>query len=81
VAGGVFVMTDPRSRLLKLQRAEPRVETWWRAALRGTYPSTLGLAILAAVALAFSPVLAAVLAGIAGGLGVAGLLTALALRV
>jgi len=48
--------------------------------LRATYPSTLGLALLAAIALAFSPVLSAVLSGVAGGLGLAGLLTALALR-
>ncbi|MBA3716960.1 MAG: hypothetical protein H0W87_01870, partial [Actinobacteria bacterium] len=80
VAGGVFVLTDPRSRLVRRSQAAPRIEPWWKAALRATYPSTLGVALLAAVSLAFSPVLAAVLAGIVGGLGVAGLLTALALR-
>ena len=49
-------------------------------AVRATYPSTLGVALLAAISLAFSPMLAAVLAGVIGGLCVAGLLTALALR-
>jgi len=43
-------------------------------------PSTVGLAVLAGISLAFSPILAAVLAGIIGGLGLAGLLAALALR-
>jgi membrane glycosyltransferase len=61
-----------------LPRAEPRDEEWWRAALRATYPSTLGLAVLAAISLTFSPMLAAVLAGVIGGLCVAGLLAALA---
>jgi hypothetical protein len=55
---------------------EPRVEPWWKTALRGTYPSTIGLAVLAAVSLAFSTVLAAVLAGVIGGLGVAGIFAA-----
>jgi hypothetical protein len=48
--------------------------------LRATYPSTLGLAVLAAISLAFSAVLAAVLAGVIAGLGVAGIFAALALR-
>ena len=73
-------MTDPRSRLVQMPRAEPRREEWWKTALRATYPSTLGLALLAAISLVFSPMLTAVLAGVIGGLCVAGLLTALALR-
>jgi hypothetical protein len=48
--------------------------------LRATYPSTIGLALLSGISLAFSPVLSAVLAGVIGGLGIAGLLTTLALR-
>jgi len=48
--------------------------------LRATYPSTLGLALLAAIALAFSPILAALLAGVIAGLGVAGIFASLALR-
>jgi hypothetical protein len=80
LGGSVLVMTDPRSRLVKTAPTEPRQEEWWRMALRATYPSTLGVALLAAISLAFSPILAAVLAGVIGGLCVAGLLTALALR-
>ena len=79
-AGAVFVLTDPRGRLVKLPRAEAREEAWWKTTLRATYPSTIGLAALAAIALAFSPVLSSVLAGVIGGLGVAGLLATLALR-
>jgi hypothetical protein len=81
VAGAVFVLTDARGRLLKLPApAAVRTDPWWIVAAKGTYPSTLGLTLLAAIALAFSPVLAAVLAGVIGGLGVAGILAAVALR-
>jgi hypothetical protein len=80
VGGAVLVLTDPRSRLVALPQPERNGEAWWRMALRGTYPSTIGLALLAGIALAFSPILAAVLAGVIGGLGLAGLLTTLALR-
>ena len=76
----MLVLTDPRSRLVALPQPERTAEAWWRIAIRGTYPSTVGVALLAAIALAFSPVLAAVLAGVIGGLGLAGLLTTLALR-
>jgi hypothetical protein len=76
----VFVLTDPRGRRLGPSRALTTSEAWWKTAVRGTYPSTIGLVLLAGVSLAFSPVLAAVLAGVIGGLGIAGLLAALALR-
>jgi len=79
IGGAVFVLTDPRRRLVGLPATTPREESWWTTALRGTYPSTLGLTVLAVTSLAFSPILAAVLAGVIGGLGVAGLL-AIALR-
>jgi hypothetical protein len=76
-------MTDVRRRLFVRQPAasEPRQETWWMAALRATLPSTAGLAVLSAISLGFQPLLAALLAGIIGGLAVAGVLTSLALRV
>jgi hypothetical protein len=80
LGGAVFVLADPRSRLVKPPPPERRVEPWWKTALRATYPSTLGLAVLAAISLAFSAVLAAVLAGVIAGLGVAGIFAALALR-
>jgi hypothetical protein len=79
LGGVLFVLTDPRRRFLR-PRVLPAGEPWWRIAARGTYPSTLGLLGLTAIALAFSPVLAAVLAGIVGGLGLAGL-ASLAFRV
>ncbi len=79
VGGAVFVLNDPRRRFFK-SRPAAADDPWWRAALHGTYPSTLGLAALTGIALAFSPVLAAVLAGIIAGLGIAGLTTALRFR-
>lgn len=81
LGGAVFVLTDVRGRVMPFSVPEPREEPWWATALRATLPSTVGLAVLAGVSLAFSPVLAAVLAGIIAGLGIAGLLTAVALRV
>jgi hypothetical protein len=75
LAGAVFVLADPRRRLSRpAQRSE---DVWWRDALRGTVPSTVGLAFLSALALLFSPVLTALLAGVVAGLGVAGLTWAL----
>ena len=38
-------------------------------------PSTVGVAVLAAISLAFQPILAAVLAGILAGLGIVGLVS------
>jgi len=76
VAGGtIFVLADPRRRLFASRPVAP-LQVWWKAALRATYPSTIGLAVLTGLSLAFSSVLAAVLAGVIGGLGVAGLLGA-----
>ena len=70
------MVADPRRRLARRETAFPRV-AWWQAALWATYPSTVGLAVLSAISLGFSAVLAAVLAGVIGGLGLAGVLTAL----
>jgi hypothetical protein len=78
--GALFVLADPRRRWGGRGEIEPverpagaEEEDWWRTALRALYPSTLGLAVLAAISLAFSAVLVGVLAGVIGGLGVAGL--------
>lgn len=83
VAMAVAVLADPRRRFFGELPAEPPPppagaarEEWWRTALAATVPSTLGLAALAGIALAFSAVLAAFLAGGVGGLGVAGLVAA-----
>ncbi len=81
-AGAGFVLADPRRRMR--QRNVPRpapaefdLEEPWRGAVRALYPSTLGLTLLAAIALAFDAVLSSVLAGVIAGLGVAGLASAL----
>jgi hypothetical protein len=87
--GGGFVtafslFNDPRSRFLR--RGEPaalpadaRVAPRLRQALGATLPSTVGVSVLAAAALAFEPVLSALLGGISAGLAVAGLLAGLRL--
>ncbi len=80
--GAGFVLADPRRRMRERNVPRPAppefdLEEPWRSALRALYPSTLGLSFLAAIALAFDPVLSAVLAGVIAGLGVAGLLAAL----
>jgi hypothetical protein len=76
------VLADPRRRL---RQADPTprpappefdLEVPWRSGLRALYPSSLGLTVLAAIALAFDPVLSAVLAGVIAGLGFAGLVAA-----
>jgi len=75
-------LADPRRRFFRLkdEEAEPApadatFEPLGRVALLATYPSTLGLAALTGVSLGFNTALAAVLAGGAAGLGVAGAIT------
>jgi hypothetical protein len=91
VAGAEFVLgtavfafaalADPRRHFFRLKDAAEPVpadvtfEPIGRVALRATYPSTVGLAGLTAVSLAFNAALAAVLAGGIAGLGVAGAIT------
>ena len=82
VFGIVFVIfNDPRARFLR-RDVEPlawpeggTVAPLWRQALAALFPSTVGVTALALVAVAFRPVLAAVLAGVCSGLGVAALLS------
>jgi hypothetical protein len=85
-AGGAFVtafalLNDPRSRFLS--RGEPEeappdahVATRWQQALQATLPSTVGVSILAAIAVIPYPALAAFLGGVSAGLGIAGVLSA-----
>jgi hypothetical protein len=85
--GGAFLIVfslfnDPRARFLR--RAEPRpapagVEVAPRLtqALGATMPSTVGVSVLAAIAVVPQPTLAAFLGGISAGLGVAGAFSAL----
>jgi hypothetical protein len=74
-------LADPRRHFFRLKdEAEPvpadaTFEPVGRVALLATYPSTVGLAALTGVSLAFNAALAAVLAGGAAGLGVAGAVT------
>ncbi len=77
---GFFVLSVDR-RFLLLERHEPArvpagasIEPWWRVLATDIFPSTAGLTALAAVALSTKPVLAAVLAGILSGMGIASVL-------
>lgn len=75
-------LADPRRQFSRLRgEAEPvppgaTLEPAARAALAGTYPSTLAVSALTAAALVFDAKLAAVLAGAVAGLGVAALISA-----
>jgi hypothetical protein len=77
----VLLLSDRRSHF----RREPVVEPlpapaprarWSRAVAGGLWPSTLGVAVFAAGALAADTTLAALLAGILGGMAVASVLSA-----
>ena len=78
----VFVaFNDPRARFLKGSDpvdapADASVAPWFEQALRATLPSTVGVSVLAAIALATQPVLAAFLGGVSVGLGAAAVLAA-----
>ena len=82
VFGIVFVIfNDPRARFVR-REVEPlewphgaSVAPLWRQALAATLPSTAGVTVLALVACVFRPVLAALLAGVCAGLGVAAMLS------
>ena len=82
VLGITFVIfNDPRARFLR-RDVEPlavppgaSVAPRWRQALAATLPSTVAVAGLACIALVPQPTLAALLAGVEAGLGVAALLS------
>jgi hypothetical protein len=82
VFGIVFVIfNDPRARFLRrdvepLAWPDGAVEApVWRQGLAAMLPSTVGVTALALVAVAFRPVLGALLAGVCAGLGVAALIS------
>jgi hypothetical protein len=85
-AGGAFAIVftlfnDPRSRFVRREEPAPapadhQIAGRLRQALGATMPSTVGVSVLAAIALAFAPVLTALLGGISAGLGLAGVLSA-----
>jgi hypothetical protein len=84
---GAFVIAfvasnDPRARFRR-GSGEPaelpvdaRVAPAWLHAVHAAFPSTVGVTLLAAVALAFRPTFTALCAGILAGLGVAALAAA-----
>lgn len=76
-----LIFNDPRSRFAQAE-VEPldlppgvRVASRWRQALGAMLPSTVGVSVLAAIALATRPTLAALLGGVCAGLGLAALLS------
>lgn len=78
-----FVLANDRRHVLFNRREEllplpagATFERWWQSAARGVIPSTVGVAILAALALPFSTVLTALLAGVEAGMGLTGLISA-----
>ena len=82
VLGITFVIfNDPRTRFLRADvepldaPADAELAPRWRQALAATLPSTVAVAVLACVALFFRPTLAALLAGVEAGLGVAALIS------
>jgi hypothetical protein len=78
----VFISNDPRARF-RTSGGEPDrlppeaiVAPAWRHAVHACFPSTVGVAVLAAATLAFNQTLTALLGGVLAGLGVAALLAA-----
>ena len=72
-----FAYADPRARLLR-GGGEPApappgatLAPRWRQLLAASLPSTVGVSVLAAISLAPSPTLTALLGGVSTGLGVA----------
>jgi hypothetical protein len=83
-AAGAFALAflvpnDPRARFRRAPEApaelpaDARVAPAWLHAVHAALPSTVGVSILAAITLAFRPTLAAFLAGVLAGLGLAAL--------
>jgi hypothetical protein len=75
---GLALLTDRRWLFFRAPGAaalpdDARRAPLGRAVLSGMLPSTVGVAILAAVSLAFEPLLAAVLAGVLAGMGLVSL--------
>jgi len=75
------IFNDPRARFARGQvepfelPADAEIAPRWRQALAATVPSTIAVAVLACIALIPQPTLAALLAGLEAGLGVAALLS------
>jgi hypothetical protein len=69
----IFTLVSPGGRRRPAQLRPPTParapRTWWRALAVGMFPSTYGVALLTAIALAFNADLAAFLAGVMFGMG------------
>lgn len=82
----ILVVSDPRARLSSIPDEPPEAphdaaeDGLARLALTAAFPSTVGVAGLLAIALATEPTLAAVMAGILAGLGLAALVAVFELR-
>jgi hypothetical protein len=81
-AGLTFLaFNDPRARFARGEveplplPSDAAVAPRWQQAVAAMLPSTVGISILAAVALVFDATLTALLGGVCAGLGVAALLT------
>lgn len=78
----VAALADPRNRFFQAQSAAPRAlpdrarcASNWQMTRAKLFPSTVGVSLLTTAALAFEPVLAAILAGALAGMGLASLVT------
>jgi hypothetical protein len=82
LAMAFLLPNDPRARFRRAQDGpaalpgDARVAPAWQHAAHAALPSTVGVTVLAAVILPFRPTLAALLAGILAGLGLAALYAA-----
>jgi hypothetical protein len=69
----IFTLLAPggrrRPERLRPPERAPADRSWWRALTVAMFPSTYGVALLTAIALAFNPDLAAFLAGVLLGMG------------
>jgi len=80
-------LADPRHRFLATQRepesapADAVCDSWLRLAWDAVFPSTVGVSVLAGVALFRSTALAAILAGALAGMGFAALVSAVRVAV
>jgi hypothetical protein len=76
----IFALVSPggRRRPERLRPPAPAAastpQPWWRVLAVAMFPSTYGVALLAGVALAFNPDLAALLAGVLLGMGAVALI-------
>jgi hypothetical protein len=69
----IVLAGDPRGRRTPAPEALPGeaiAESWAQIARTDVLPSTVGVALLTAVALVFDPVMASLLAGILGGMAI-----------